>query len=387
MSRRGNGEGAIYFDKKRQRWEGQIDLGKDEDGRRIRRKVTGRTKSAVAERMREIRQRELHVRPTAEVRTVSDLLDAWLETAAAARLAGSTLKGYRHHVSSISASLGEIRIDKLSPEHVDRYLLMQADAGYSRATLVRHRSILSQAVRWGVRRRYIGWDPVAVAEMPPAAVFAAAIPRNKKRRATRSLDAEQLRSFVEAARTRRNGAALILAATMGLRPGEFTALLWEDVELKSGVLHVRRAWKGSGAERVLGEPKTRGSTRSLTMPSGVISALSEHRSTQLAERLAAADWDDEDPGLVFTTRTGGSIDAANLRRLVREVAAAAGLGHLTPYDLRHTATSVLSDAGVRNEHLADLLGHVDTRMVERHYRHRLGDSVAAAAGPMDELLA
>jgi len=46
----------------------------------------------------------------------------------------------------------------------------------------------------------------------------------------------------------------------------------------------------------------------------------------------------------------------------------------------------LSEAGVRNELLADLLGHVDTRMVERHYRHRLSDTVDVAVGPMSELL-
>lgn len=388
MSRRGNGEGAIYFDSNRGRWEGQLDLGRDEAGKRIRRKVTGRTKSTVAERMREIRQREMHVRPTSEVRTLANLVELWIETAAASRLGeGSTLLGYRHHAKVITESLGQTRLDRLGPEDVDRYFLRQAAAGYSRATLVRHRSILSQAVRWGVRRRYIGWDMVAVAEMPPAAVFDAATPRVRNRRAPRALEVSELQKFVASARKRRNGAALIVAATVALRPGELTALLWEDVDLEAGVVHVRRAWKGSGSQRHLGETKTRGSVRAVDLPSTVVSALREHRSAQLAERLAAEDWDSHDPGLAFTTSVGSPIDAANLRRLVREVAQDAGVGHVTPYDLRHTATSVLSDAGVRNEHLADLLGHVDTRMVERHYRHRLGDSVAVAAGPMDELLA
>lgn len=112
----------------------------------------------------------------------------------------------------------------------------------------------------------------------------------------------------------------------------------------------------------------------------MVADVRAHRKTQLAERMAASD----DPGPVFTTCTGHGIDAANLRRLVRG-GDSAGVGHVTPCDLRHTATSVLSAAGVPNEHLADLLGHVDSRIVERHYRHRLGDSVAVAAGPKDEL--
>ena len=44
-------------------------------------------------------------------------------------------------------------------------------------------------------------------------------------------------------------------------------------------------------------------------------------------------------------------------------------GRWTPYEMRHTAVSLLSDAGVPPEQIADLLGHVDTRMVLLTYRH------------------
>ena len=76
----------------------------------------------------------------------------------------------------------------------------------------------------------------------------------------------------------------------------------------------------------------------------------------------------------------------NFRRLVKEVAARAEIGHLAPHDLRHTAASLLSDAGVPNHELVDLLGHTTTRMVEVHYRHRLTETIDVAIGPMDRLL-
>ncbi|CAB4941750.1 MAG: tyrosine-type recombinase/integrase [Actinobacteria bacterium] len=47
----------------------------------------------------------------------------------------------------------------------------------------------------------------------------------------------------------------------------------------------------------------------------------------------------------------------------------AGVGPVTPYSLRHTSCTILSADGVRAELVADVLGHVDTRMVLRHYRH------------------
>jgi integrase len=52
---------------------------------------------------------------------------------------------------------------------------------------------------------------------------------------------------------------------------------------------------------------------------------------------------------------------------------------VTPYDLRHTATSLIAAWGQSAERLADLLGHMDTRMVFRHCRHPVTSSVTTAA--------
>jgi len=43
-------------------------------------------------------------------------------------------------------------------------------------------------------------------------------------------------------------------------------------------------------------------------------------------------------------------------------------------------------AGVAPELLADLLGHVDTRMVFRHYRHPITPTIDVAAPNMDRAL-
>lgn len=185
---------------------------------------------------------------------------------------------------------------------------------------------------------------------------------------------------------RRNGAALLVSLTLGLRAGELLALCWDDIDLEPGVLHVNRAWKDKGDDRHLGPPKTKGSVRSLGLPQPVVAALRDHYRAQRSEQLRTGFRPSKDMHLVFPSKTGASLDTANLRRLVSDVADKAGVGAVSPYDLRHTATSLLSASGVRNEELADLLGHVDTRMVERHYRHRAAGAVAVAVAPMGELL-
>jgi hypothetical protein len=54
-SRRGQGEEAVY--REGDRWRGAVSLGIGPDGRRIRKKVSGRTKAGVLARLRELRKR------------------------------------------------------------------------------------------------------------------------------------------------------------------------------------------------------------------------------------------------------------------------------------------------------------------------------------------
>ena len=49
--RRGRGEDAIYFDETKNRYVGAVSLGFGPDGKRIRRKVTGRTKQDVRDKV------------------------------------------------------------------------------------------------------------------------------------------------------------------------------------------------------------------------------------------------------------------------------------------------------------------------------------------------
>jgi len=75
---------------------------------------------------------------------------------------------------------------------------------------------------------------------------------------------------------------------------------------------------------------------------------------------------------VFPTRTGSLRDPSNDRHRLARLSRRAGIDPLvTPYELRHTAASLLSDAGVPIEVLADLLGHTSTQMLESVYRHRV----------------
>jgi integrase len=90
---------------------------------------------------------------------------------------------------------------------------------------------------------------------------------------------------------------------------------------------------------------------------------------------------------VFASAVGTQLDAANVRRAFRKVAAAAGLdaADWTPRELRHSFVSLLSDGGVPIEQIARLVGHSSTSTTERVYRHQIRPVVQGGAEVMDRL--
>jgi len=76
--RRGHGEDSIYWDESRKRYIGAVDLVFSPAGTRIRKKVSGKTKVEVRDKLREIhKETEAGLRPRRRY-TVGDALEDWL---------------------------------------------------------------------------------------------------------------------------------------------------------------------------------------------------------------------------------------------------------------------------------------------------------------------
>jgi hypothetical protein len=76
--RRRHGEDSIYWDESRKRYIGAVDLGFSPAGARIRKKVSGKTKVEVRDKLRELhKETDAGLRPRRRY-TVGDALEDWL---------------------------------------------------------------------------------------------------------------------------------------------------------------------------------------------------------------------------------------------------------------------------------------------------------------------
>lgn len=195
----------------------------------------------------------------------------------------------------------------------------------------------------------------------------------------------ELAQFVAAATTRKNGAFFVLMAFTGARPGELLALRWDDVV--NGRLVIRRALtSGRAATRELGGTKTRRS-RVLSLGSDENATLEMHRQQQDAERLAAGE-SYKNEGLIFASEIGTPLSMQNLtRRTFRPILDAAKLPVMRPYDLRHSALSILASHGVDPKLIAARAGHASIATTYKTYIHLRDDAQDVAVDVMQTFAA
>jgi integrase len=92
--------------------------------------------------------------------------------------------------------------------------------------------------------------------------------------------------------------ALLLSMATGARRSEILGLAWEDVELRSGILHIRRSIQrmpgGDFAGTIAFTPlKTKRACRLVQLPMFALHRIRGHRREQLERRaILGASWCD-----------------------------------------------------------------------------------------------
>ena len=135
--RRRKGEGAVYRRASDGLWVGMLDLG-IMDGRRHRKTVYGQTEREVIQKLSKLRAaRDRGIDLLAPSWTVGQWLDAWplSEIKSFDGTRPRTLELYRGLAERyVTPVIGEVRLDKLTPAHVQRLVMEARNSKTSRGS-------------------------------------------------------------------------------------------------------------------------------------------------------------------------------------------------------------------------------------------------------------
>ena len=261
------------------RWVGVVDLGWI-DGKRRRRTVYGATRAEAVAKLDQLRAERRAGRDLAvQAPTLSQWLDEWLrEIKSSDGTRPSTLRRYQEVIRThLAPGLGRIRVDRLAPRDVQRFLAGRRTT-LAPASVVKIHGVLRVALGDAERMGLVTRNVARV-------VRPASLPRNERP----VLTPQEARALLAEARGDRYEAVFILALGMGLRRGEVLGLRWEDIDLLSGRLHIRRALQRVQGSLQLVETKSHRSSRALPIPKNVVPVLDRQRARQLRQAPRCRD--------------------------------------------------------------------------------------------------
>lgn len=382
MARRLNGEGTIYENKIRKRWECQISC--IVNGKKTRKKVTGKTRKEVKEKA-ELLKMDL-ANAAEDIMTVGKWLDMWLSIYVRGHVKEKTKERYELAVNNhIVPYIGDKDVRKITSLEIQEFINILYESGgengtgLSPRTVNSSRTILKTALKQAVGAGVIDKNP---------AVFTK--PIKVERSEIQVLTQLECQRLVQTAYKESNKAfwiAVVIAVETGLRKGEVFGLRWRDIDFDKKCISVDTTIvTGNHGMKIQNSTKTKGSRRTIDITDTLIAKLQEYKVWQ--ERyLSAIGAIDKYDGFLITSEVGTVKDPNNFtyvafKRMLKNAGLSNGIRF---HDLRHTHASQLLQAGVDVKSVSERLGHSSIRITLDTYAHVLPSMKDSVINKLNDL--
>ena len=361
-------------------WGLTISLGRNPNGKRIRRYFTfkGTKRDAERELRRLLVEFEGAPTPAAERIRFCDWLPRWIEEY-------GTVQGWRQSTidrysgianEHLIPRLGNVYIDDLSAQHVQRLQVTLLHAGMEAKGVQLVRTVLSGALTYAISMGYARHNPVRDVKPPPIPRKEIVPPSPETVLAMLQLAEEESHPLF---------AAIFVQVCTGARRGETLALTWDDVDLDNGEIRIERSLGRRSTGLVVDPPKSDRGRRTVKLPAIALDVLRRHRGQQ--ETHKADYWEIyQDNNLVFADEIGRFINPMELTRAVKALAIRVGHPKMRDHDLRHFHVSQALDLNVPITEVSARVGHSDPSITWKAYAHLLPGSEPRAPDAIDSAM-
>lgn len=352
MSRRG----INIYKRKDGRWEGRIKKEASRDGVRKYRSIYGKTYAEVKKRMETMKADEsLHRVP--KKYTVEEAVVLWLKEREP-YWKQTTYSTYRNMANKyILPKLGEVHINCMDETKMEEFLAdIREEKKLSGRYLRNICAIIIRAMKYMKKRhRYEIRIPDQILPLD--------------RHGERMLPSEAELAVLETYLLRRakeddnTCLGILIALYTGLRIGETCALTWEDINLKEGIIYVRKnlqrvktqEGQKSNTEILLQTPKTNTSQRMIPIPPVLMTLLKNKAKV--------------DSSYIIRGKRKPWAEPRTLQYRFAKILDQCGLEAFNFHMLRHAFATQCIAGGFDVKSLSEILGHSSTQITLNLYVH------------------
>lgn len=288
--RRTKGEGSIYLDEHRKLWIAQLTLGLDLKGKRIRKTVTGKTKTIVISKMKNYLKEEEPNIISSSVTNIApvdfcEYAKYFLNTYKRSAVKSSTFSWYCYMAKYLSKEFDGVDLKDVTHIKIQSFLnhlAMPDEKGkiVSQSYIKGFGLFFKQIFRQALRENLITVNPFDKGIVIPKSL--------KATKEVKPIPKETCIKILEAAETSKVYKPLIyILLFTGMRIGEVMALKWENIDEEKGIIYVKEGMSRQNiidndlniieTTSVVSSTKTFNSIRPITVGPEVFSALNEWR--------------------------------------------------------------------------------------------------------------
>ena len=313
----------------------------------------------------EKRQREAQeAAEAAKIQTVFQYGERVFMPAKAVAMSENSRYSFQRNLNTwIYPAIGDKKLPDVTPSDISALLLDIQAKGRSHATAVKIYTILHTMFKMAYMEDMVDRNPMDKVSRP--------VPRKDEIRETeaQALTLEELRAVLEALETEplKWRTLVRLLIDTGIRRGECCGLRWDDIDLNSKVITIRRNLCYTPQKGVYIDTPKSGKIREVDIGPETAALLEALRK-------------ESGGGYVFTRENGiDPMHPQSPTKYLKRFSSRCGVPDLHPHKLRHTFASVAITAGADIASVSEVLGHSDKAVTLRMYTHADAESRKIAA--------
>ena len=184
------------------------------------------------------------------------------------------------------------------------------------------------------------------------------------------MDEDLIARFIDALEGHRFRALYLTTIFTGMRLGEVCGLQWECVDLSKRTLLIDKQlqWRRDGSRSFRLAPTKNGKSRTIALPTSIVSLLKDVKVKQLENRLLYGSGY-TDSGFVFTDELGQHVRPQVVYRDFKIIVTQIGSPATRFHDLRHSYAVAAIKSGDDIKTVQENLGHATAAFTLDVYGH------------------